>query len=168
MIFLDSMYPVLSCVLAYAALGKLGRLTEFTGQLAAYRLLPARLSRPTAMLVLGTELGCAGLLVPPASRTFGALLAAVLFGVFLVAQASAMVRGLAIDCGCFGTSDELSVVGPVSLARTALLVGMALAAAAAGPVAFQPVQLLVAPLLAAAAGVLPELVRLLGSQVVTR
>jgi hypothetical protein len=29
MIFLDSAYPVLSCVLAYAALAKLGRFGEF-------------------------------------------------------------------------------------------------------------------------------------------
>ena len=147
MILLSSLYPVLTCVLAYAALGKLGRLAEFIGQLTAYRLLPARLSRAAAVAVLAAELGCAGLLVAPVTRTVGALLAAVLFAVFLVAQASAVVRGLLIDCGCFGGSDELSVVGPVSLARTALLLAMALAAAL---------------------GVLPELVRLLSNQVAPR
>jgi hypothetical protein len=163
MIFLDSAYPVLSCVLGYAALAKLGRLGEFAGQVEAYRLLPARLSRPVAVLVVGVELGVAGLLLPSSSRTVGAVVAAILFGVFLVAQAGAVARGLRIDCGCFGASasGEATAVGPVSLVRTALLLGLALAAVGAGGAAFQPIQLLVAPLLAALVGLVPELVRLM-------
>ncbi|HEX9335487.1 MAG TPA: MauE/DoxX family redox-associated membrane protein [Pseudonocardiaceae bacterium] len=161
MIFLDSAYPVLSCVLGYAALAKLGRFGEFAGQIEAYRLLPARLSRPVAVLVVGVELGVAGLLLPSSSRTVGAVVAVILFGVFLVAQAGAVARGLRIDCGCFSASGEATAVGPVSLVRTALLLGLALAAVAAGGAAFQPIQLLVAPLLAALVGLVPELVRLM-------
>src|ERR1700738_133197 len=92
MIFLDSAYPVLSCVLAYAALAKLGRWREFAGQVAAYRLLPGRFSLPCAVLVVGADVGAAGLLLPPLSRTGGAVLAAILFGAFLVAQAGAVAR----------------------------------------------------------------------------
>jgi hypothetical protein len=158
MIFLDSAYPVLSCVLAYAALAKLGRLAEFAGQVSAYRLLPMRLSSPVAVLVVGAELGAAGLLLPPSSRTGGAVLAAILFGAFLVAQAGAVTRGLRIDCGCFG--GEATAVGPLSLVRTVFLLGLALAAVAAGGVAFQPVQLLIAPLLAVLVGLVPEVVGL--------
>jgi hypothetical protein len=84
---------VLSCVLAYAAVGKLGRLAEFADQIAAYRLLPAGVCRPTAALVIGAELTAAALLLPPTSRPVGALLAAGLFGAFVLAQASAAVRG---------------------------------------------------------------------------
>lgn len=162
MIFLDSAYPVLSCVLAYAAFAKLGRLGEFAGQVSAYRLLPARASAPVAVpvavLVVGAELGAAGLLLPPSSRTGGAVLAAILFGAFLAAQAGAVARGLRIDCGCFG--GEATAVGPVSLVRTFLLLCLALAAVAGGGVAFQPMQLFIAPLLAVLVGLVPELVGL--------
>jgi hypothetical protein len=159
MIVLGSGYPVLSCVLAYAALGKLGRLPGFVDHIAAYRLLPAVLWRPTAVLVIGIELITAGLLVPPATRTFGALVATGLLAAFLTAQAGAVARGLTVECGCFGVDNGRSTVGPVSIVRTALLLVMALGAAAAGGTAFHPVQLLIAPLLAAVVGLGPDLLR---------
>jgi hypothetical protein len=54
----------------------------------------------------------------------------------------------------------------VSIVRTTLPFGMALAAVAAGGSAFRPVQLLIASLFAALIGLVPELVRLLGRPVV--
>lgn len=157
MIVLDSAYPVLSCVLGWAALGKLGRLREFVGQVAAYRLLPAKLVPITALAVVCGELLTTVLLVPPATRSLGALLATVLLSIFLFAQVSALLRGMRIDCGCFGGSDELSAIGPATVTRTALLLLLAIAADAAGGTPFQPLQLLVGPLLAVVVGLVPEL-----------
>lgn len=157
MIVLDSAYPVLSCVLGWAAIGKLGRLREFVGQVAAYRLLPMSLIRFTAMAVVTGELLTTVLLVPPVSRPLGAALATVLLSIFLFAQVSAVARGLKIDCGCFGGSDELSAIGPATVTRTALLLVLAVAADAAGGTPFHPLELLVGPLLAVIVGLVPEL-----------
>lgn len=157
MIVLDSAYPVLSCVLGWAAIGKLGRIREFTGQVAAYRLLPAGLVQLAALAVVCGELLTTVLLVPPGTRSLGAALATIMLSVFLFAQVSAMMRGLRIDCGCFGGSDELSAIGPATITRTALLLLLAVAADAAGGTPFHPLELLVGPLLAGVVGLVPEL-----------
>lgn len=157
MIVLDSAYPVLSCVLGWAAVGKLGRFREFVRQVAAYRLLPAALVRLAAVLVVAGELATAVLLVPPATRPIGAGLATLLLAVFLAAQGSALVRGLEIDCGCFGGSDELAAIGPATVTRTALLLLLAVGSDAAGATPFRPIELLLGPLLAAFVGLVPEL-----------
>jgi hypothetical protein len=157
MIVLNSAYPVLSCVLGWAVAGKLGRLREFTGQVAAYRMLPAALIRAAALAVVSGEIAATVLLVPPATRPYGAALATALLAVFLTAQASAPARGLRIDCGCFGGSDELSRVGPATVTRTALLLVLAVGADAAGGTPFRPAQLLIGPLLAVVVGLVPEL-----------
>jgi hypothetical protein len=50
--------------------------------------------------------------------TGGAALLAVGLGItFVVAQASALARGLTIDCGCFGAAVE--PIGPATIARAA-------------------------------------------------
>lgn len=157
MIILESAYPVLSCIFGWAVIGKLGRLREFVRQVAAYRLLPTVLIGPTACCVVCGELLATVLLVPPQTRPLGAVLATVLLSVFLVAQVSAWVRRLEIDCGCFGGTDELSAIGPATITRTALLLGLAVGADAADATPFQPIQLLIGPLLAGAVGLLPEL-----------
>jgi hypothetical protein len=157
MIVLDSAYPVVSCVLGWAAIGKLGRLREFVRQVAAYRLLPAALVPLSAMVVVAAELTATVLLVPPVTRPLGAALATVLLAVFLVAQAIALVRGLEIECGCFGGSDELAAIGPGTITRTALLLLLAVATDAAGGHSFQPMELLIGPLLAGVVGLVPEL-----------
>jgi hypothetical protein len=157
MIVLDSAYPVLSCVLGWAAIGKLGRFREFVGQVAAYRLLPMMFVRPAALAVVSAELITTVLLVPPPTRPAGAGLATLLLAVFLAAQASALARGLAIDCGCFGGSDELAAIGPATVTRTALLLLLAVGSLAAGSTPFRPIELLVGPLLAGIVGLIPEL-----------
>jgi putative oxidoreductase len=157
MIVLDSAYPVISCVLGWAAIGKLGRLREFMRQVAAYRLLPTLLVPLSAMVVVVAELTATVLLVPPATRTFGAALATLLLAVFLFAQATALVRGLEIACGCFGGADELDAIGPATIMRTALLLLLAVATDAAGGHPFQPMELLIGPLLACVVGLVPEL-----------
>jgi hypothetical protein len=130
---------------------------EFTGQVAAYRLLPAVLVRSAAVGVVAGELVATILLVPPPTRLAGALLATLLLMVFLVAQVSALARGLRIDCGCFGGSDELSAIGPATVTRTALLLALAVGVVLAGGSPFRPFELLLGPVLAVIVGLVPEL-----------
>jgi len=57
------------------------------------------------LLALGLppfEIACGVLLLAPPTRRIGALAVAVISVVFLTALASALLRGLTLDCGCFG------------------------------------------------------------------
>ncbi|MBT2226656.1 MauE/DoxX family redox-associated membrane protein [Nonomuraea sp. NEAU-A123] len=140
MIILASAYAALIAVLLYAAVSKARDLPGFAADIAGYRLIPQRLTTAAAVTVVGAELVAAGLLTAPATRRWGALLAAALFAAFLAAMASVLRRGLSVGCGCFGDHD---LVGPATVTRTGLLAVLAVMAAVAGASPFTFVHLLV-------------------------
>jgi hypothetical protein len=140
----ESAYLAVAAVLLGAALGKLRDLRGFAQSVAGYRILPGGLAGPAAAVVLVAELAAAGLLLAPGGRQWGAAVAGALFAAFLAAMVSVLRRGMAVACGCFGGRD---LVGPRTLARTGLLLALAVTAALAGPVAFAPAQLPVAAVL---------------------
>jgi uncharacterized membrane protein YphA (DoxX/SURF4 family) len=104
---------VLGAVLVVAGALKIADPQASVAAVRAYELLPAGLATivgwglPFLELVLGLLL-LTGIAVRPT-----ALATAVLLGVFIAAVASAAVRGLSIDCGCFGGG------GPVPPGQTA-------------------------------------------------
>jgi uncharacterized membrane protein YphA (DoxX/SURF4 family) len=74
----------------------------------AYELVPAWLERPIGWGLPFLELGLGLLLVAGMFTRTTALVAGLLFVVFLVAVVSAAVRGLHIDCGCFGGGGQVA------------------------------------------------------------
>ncbi len=103
-----------------AGTAKLGNLEHFHAQVQAYELLPGALEAPFAYALPFVEIGLGlylalGLLVRPA-----ALLACALMVVFVAAMAQAWARGLALDCGCFGTLAK-EKVGLGTIVRDAAL-----------------------------------------------
>jgi Methylamine utilisation protein MauE len=121
-------------VLLAAGVPKALRSTTFAAQLDDYGLLPRGVTRAAARIVSSAEtvsggLLLTGLLVSSSLRQGAAAMAAVLFGGFLVALASAHRQGRKIACACFGGSGQLETVGPHSLVRTGLLLVLALIAA---------------------------------------
>ena len=88
-------------VFLYAGAAKIGNLTAFAGDIAAYRLLPHFANYLAAALLPWLEALC-GLLLVIGWRVRGALaIITLLTAVFMAALASVLVRGLDIDCGCF-------------------------------------------------------------------
>jgi len=88
-------------VFLYAGAIKIGNLTAFAGDIAAYRLLPHFANYLAAALLPWLEALC-GLLLITGWRIRGALaIITLLTAVFMAALASVLVRGLDIDCGCF-------------------------------------------------------------------
>ena len=49
------------------------------------------------------EIACGLVLLPPSTRRVGALALALTSVVFFLALLSALLRGLTLDCGCFGS-----------------------------------------------------------------
>ncbi|MCS6915867.1 MAG: MauE/DoxX family redox-associated membrane protein [Myxococcales bacterium] len=108
-------------LLLYAAASKWRAPQELAETVANYRLLPAALSPMGAVALLGTETVVGGLLLAGVWMREVALLCTMLFALFCAAVASALVRGLRIDCGCFGAGGSPATV--VTLMRDLCLLG---------------------------------------------
>lgn len=111
-------------VFIWAALAKISDISGFAAEIGYYRMLPLAFQNLLAITMVWIELvaGVAVLVnVAPRSATI------VLFGMlvlFFVAIGQAVLRGLDIDCGCFGTSDGAKV-GVTALVRDVVLLAMA-------------------------------------------
>jgi hypothetical protein len=133
--------PLLDPVAGHAAAGALGGvlllggaaklrdLALFRAVLEDYRLLPAALIAPVALLLALAELAAGGLLLPVPLRVLGAGLALLVLAVVSAAVTINLLRGRRqIACGCGG--DAPLPLGAGLLWRNAALALLGLAAAA--------------------------------------
>ncbi len=121
---------LLSGLFIYAGAVKMRDAGAFADSVASFRLLPSVLVTPTTLTLPPLEV-LAALLALTAGRwrRTGAFCLAVLLAVFVAALASALVRRLTVDCGCFGP-DRLDMLTPTknlwfALGRDAVLGVMA-------------------------------------------
>ena len=104
----------------FAGITKLTDLDSFRLQVHAYQVLPSGIETafsyalPLVEIVLGLYL-LVGALVRPV-----AIVSCVLMAIFIIAEAQAWARGLAIDCGCFGTTVQTKVGATTVLRDLAL------------------------------------------------
>lgn len=120
----------LALVLAVGAWSKLADLDGFAFAVERYRLLPPTAARAVAWAVPLAEALAAALLVVPALRTAGALLAAALIAFVTAAVVVNLLRGRTdIDCGCGGAGHRQTLSWRLVWRNAALLAGCGLAAA---------------------------------------
>lgn len=109
----------------YAGFAKLRDPSAFAREIANYQLFPELAPHAAASLPAIEIVAALALLLPLERwRRAGALLVFGLLATFLVAVTSVVLRGVDIDCGCFGSGS-----GPVSwwtVARNASLSALAL------------------------------------------
>ena len=74
----------------------------------AYELVPGWLERPIGWGLPFLELGLGLLLLAGLFTRIAALVSGLLLVVFIIAVVSAAVRGLSIDCGCFGGGGQVA------------------------------------------------------------
>jgi len=98
----------LGLLFVLASLDKIAHPALFAQAVAHYRLLPAGLVNPVAILLPWTEAVAGLALVCGAFARGAALVLAGLMTVFFAALAASLVRGLDVACGCF-TVDVLAV-----------------------------------------------------------
>lgn len=91
-----------AAVFIYAGIGKIREPLQFADSTAAFAILPAVFINLFVMGLPPFEFACGGLLLVPPTRRVGALAVAVVSLMFFTALASALLRGLTLDCGCFG------------------------------------------------------------------
>jgi putative oxidoreductase len=100
MMFLLSL--VLAAVFIYAGISKFRDPLQFADSIAAFTILPTALINLFALSLPLFEIGCGLLLLWRWTREVAALALFVISIVFFAALSSALLRGLTLDCGCFG------------------------------------------------------------------
>jgi putative oxidoreductase len=106
-LFNDYILPAVALTLAgvfiYAGADKVRDPLQFADSIAAFAILPAVFINVLAFSLPLFEIACGLLLVVPQTRRIGALAVTLMSAVFFAALLSALVRGLTLDCGCFGS-----------------------------------------------------------------
>jgi putative oxidoreductase len=93
---------ILAAVSIYAAADKLRDPLQFADSVAAFTILPAVVITPFALGLPPFEILCGVLMLTPFTRRVAALALMLATAMFFIALASALLRGLTLDCGCFG------------------------------------------------------------------
>lgn len=125
---------VVVLVFVAAAVPKILDLPGFAADIANYRAFPSWSVNLLAGIVPMVELVGAGSILTGWKRRGGALLLGALTTGFIVLIASVIVRGIDLQCGCFGNEVEASPVGWSLLLRdTLLLVAIGIAAVQVRP-----------------------------------
>ncbi len=112
---------VLGVVFVSAAWYKVAHPDQFAIAVRSYRILPVAVTNLFAIVVAWGELVAGGMLLAGLWPRRAAGAAFLLLAMFEVALTTVLVRGLVIDCGCFGPEGHGSLVSPWMLARNALL-----------------------------------------------
>ncbi len=119
---------ILGLVFLYASLGKILDPKALAEDLLEYRILTSpQIVKYLAVTLPWVEWFCGTFLLLGIFVRSVSILATGLLAVFVAAMVSAMARGLEINCGCFGTPHE--VIGPFTLFRDSLFLGMSLTVA---------------------------------------
>ncbi len=99
---------ILGAIFIYAAYEKTAHPSDFAQVIRNYRIIPDSLSNLIAVLLPWFEFYCGLFLIIGFLIRGSSFLLSVMLFVFLLALISAEVRGLNIDCGCFGTGETVS------------------------------------------------------------
>jgi putative oxidoreductase len=96
----------LGLVFVYSSWGKIADPPGFAEMVWNYRILPDFLVNPVAIVLPWLELLAGLALISGFLRKGAALLIGVVLMVFIVALSTDLLRGIAIECGCFPTAAE--------------------------------------------------------------
>ncbi len=119
---------LVAAVFVAAAIPKLLDPLAFSEAISNYRVFPYWSWNALAALVPMLELVAAAMLLCRSTRRAGALLLGGLTLAFIALIASVIVRGVDVECGCFGQSSAPESVGwPLLLRDLLLLAGIAVA-----------------------------------------
>jgi uncharacterized membrane protein YphA (DoxX/SURF4 family) len=121
---------LLGGLLLVAGALKVGHPSELAATIASFRLLPAEVVGPLALSLPYIELLLGAYLVAGLFTRAVATIAALQFFCYAGAIASAVVRHIAANCGCFGPSDSSTADWPhvafdLALAAASLFVACA-------------------------------------------
>ncbi len=113
---------------------KVGHFDDLAASIAGYRIVPQAAIAPLAVLVPILEIGVGAYLFAGLLTRAAALLGGALFALYAGAIASAVVRQLPVNCGCFGPADRAQADWPhVALDLVLAIACVVVATRAPGP-----------------------------------
>jgi uncharacterized membrane protein YphA (DoxX/SURF4 family) len=116
----------LAAIFIYAGVDKIRDPLQFADTIAAFAILSAAFINPLALSLPPFEVACGLLLLWSPTRRVGALAVVVISAVFFTALLSALLRGLTLDCGCFGTGAPSRPRMWLELGQDVVLAGVSL------------------------------------------
>ena len=123
---------VLGAIFIVAGSSKIGHPSLFAAEIAGFRILPQVVIAPLALVLPYLEVLLGAYLILGLFTRAAAWIAVVLLALFDGAIASAVVRGMTVNCGCFGPNDT-TVTTWSEVARDAAFVVLALVVALRAP-----------------------------------
>jgi putative oxidoreductase len=114
---------VVAAVFIYAGLDKIRDPLHFADSINGFAILPHAVIDTLALGLPLYEIACAALILSPPTRRVGSLALMLVSSMFFFALLSALLRGLTLDCGCFGTGVPSRPRMWAELALDMLLVG---------------------------------------------
>jgi len=118
----------LGALFIWSAASKVPDMARFAQDVANYRLIPASLVPYAAAAVVGIELISGLALLTGIAARPAAILVSLLLLAFIVFLAQALLRGIDLRCGCFGSDERASWW---TVARDLLMLAAALVVATA-------------------------------------
>ena len=103
---------VLGGLLVVTGLLKFGHSAELASAIAGFRLLPPEIVAPLALVLPIFEILLGVYLVAGLFTRVSAWVAVVQFVIYAAAIASAVIRGIPANCGCFGPNDQATADWP--------------------------------------------------------
>ena len=123
---------VLGAIFIVAGVSKIGHASLFAAEIAGFRILPQIVIAPLALVLPFLELLLGAYLILGLFTRAAAWIAVLLLALFDGAIASAVVRGMTVNCGCFGPNDT-TVTTWSEVARDAAFVVLAVVVALRAP-----------------------------------
>ena len=114
----------LGAILAISAVSHFNNQYRFFDSVLNYRILTGNSAELLAVLLPYLEITTGTALISGFFRKGAVAICTVLFAMFLVAQASALARGLKIGCGCFGDLGGLVSFTSVSIVFCLMMVSI--------------------------------------------
>lgn len=103
---------LLGALLLVAGALKVGHATQLAASIAGFRLLPAAIVGPLALALPYIEILLGGYLLAGLFTRAAAIVAAIQFALYAAAIASAVLRHIPANCGCFGPGDSATADWP--------------------------------------------------------
>ena len=93
----------MAAIFIYAGIDKVRDPRQFADSIYGFEILPVAFINLLALGLPPFEIMAGALLIVPPTRRIGALAVLLCSVVFMSALGSALLRGLTLDCGCFGS-----------------------------------------------------------------
>lgn len=119
---------LIGALFVFAGVAKIGHFDDLAAAIAGFRILPEAIIAPLAVLLPFFEAGLGVYLILGLFTRTAAIVAAAQLGLYSIAIASAVVRHIPANCGCFGPQDQATADWPHVVIDLALAAVCALVA----------------------------------------